>query len=509
MEITLDQAIEKIKQLESENANLSLNLKLLSQKIDLLIKRIFGKRSEKIDPGQLLLDLGIPPCELIIDKPENDPTDPPKRKKRKSKSREEKLPDNLPVEEIIITPDEVKDNPDDYVCIGEETREELDIEPQRFIRRVIRRLKFKKKDDKSMPPIISPAPAQVIEKSYATPGLLSLIVINKYVNHLPLYRQSQMFKREGIDLSRQTMSEWMWKVSDWLGLLYDRLRDELITHEYLQVDESPVKYLDPGSGKCGQGYLWLYNVPTEGVLYQWHPSRAARCLDSVLDDFEGIIQSDGYSAYGAYEKERRKKIKAKKTDKEIKLAACWAHARRKFLEAMEESPVFNGWILRQIQLLYHIETELREKQHSSVLRQRTRCSSSQMVLDRINKALKKKMYQHLPQLLTGKAIAYTLNLWEELNVYVVNGQLEIDNNLVENAVRPMAIGRKNWLFFGSETAGQTSAVIYTFVENCKRLGINPYEYFKDVLSRLPTMSNKDIGQLLPANWLKARTSKAA
>ncbi len=487
-----------------------LKVKLLTQKIDLLIKRIFCKRSEKIDPGQLLLDLDITPSEIKTDEPEgDDPTDSPKRKKRKLKPRSEKLPEDLPTEEIVITPDEVKENPDDYICIGEETREELDVQPQQFIRRIIKRLKFKKKDDRSAPPVIAPAPAQLIEKSYATAGLLTYIVINKYVNHLPLYRQEQMFKREGIELSRQTMSEWMWKVADWLGLLYNQLKEELLRHKYFQIDETPVRYLNPGGGKCSQGYLWIFNVPGIGVIYQWHPSRAAKCLDSVLENFEGTIQCDGYSAYGAYEKERCRKVKAKVTEKEINLAACWAHARRKFLEAMEESPGFTKWILRQIQLLYRIETELREKQHTAVLRQRTRCSSSRMILDRTNRALKKKMHQHLPQSKTGRAIAYTLNLMDELTVYAENGQVEIDNNLVENAVRPAAIGRKNWLFFGSETAGQTSAIIYTFVENCKSLGINPREYLTDVLSRLPEMSNQNLDELLPANWLALRTVKAA
>ena len=319
------------------------------------------------------------------------------------------------------------------------------------------------------------------------------------MDHLPLYRQEQILRtRHGIDLSRQTMCDWVRIAADWLTPIYNHIRDELRQGGYLQVDETPVRYCGEEGGGSHPGYLWVYHHPGKDVLFEWHTSRAATCMDEMLRNFRGTVQSDGYSAYASYAKGRN----------DIQLSCCWAHARRKFKENSDESRVQAGWLLRQIAQMYHIESELRGK--GPRLRQAVRSAQSGMLLARIEKMLRLKLSQHRPASGIGHAIAYTLSLWPQLLRYRDDGRLEIDNNLVENAIRPTAIGKKNWLFIGHPEAGDRSAIIYTLLENCKRLGINPREYLHDVLSRLPAMTNWQTQSLTPRNWLAAaRKSRAA
>lgn len=268
-----------------------------------------------------------------------------------------------------------------------------------------------------------------------------------------------------------------------------------------------MRYCLREGGGSGQGYLWLFHHPGGEVLYEWHTSRATDCLDTMLEDFQGTVQSDGYSAYTSYEKKRRKLISEKKSSKPIDLAACWAHARRKFHEALEECPAQAGWILHQVGLMYQIERDLRGK--GPELRSSVRAGSTGMILARLKMVLKHKLTAHRPSSQMGKAISYTLSLWPQLLRFRDDGRLEIDNNLVENAVRPTALGKKNWMFIGHPEAGQRSAIIYTLLECCKRRGINPQEYLCDVLSRIPAMTNQQTWSLTPANWLASRRKSQA
>lgn len=299
------------------------------------------------------------------------------------------------------------------------------------------------------------------------------------------------------------MSGWMWTIADWLTLIYDEMKLEVLETQYLQVDETVIKYLAPGTGRAQQGYLWVYHAPGTGVVFDWHPGRSAACLNSMLDGYNGSIQTDGYRAYQTYNSRR-----IENGQPALIMFACWAHARRYFYEAKDES-YFSRWMLRQIQLLYQVESRLREKNAGPALREAVRQAESRMILNRINKALKAKLHTHLPKSLTGKAIGYTLHLWKELARYPEDGRVEIDNNLVENAIRPTAIGKKNWLFFGSENAGKQSAILYSILETCRKLNINPYEYLTDVLSRLPHITNQQVRELTPAKWLQAKKKMAA
>ena len=245
------------------------------------------------------------------------------------------------------------------------------------------------------------------------------------------------------------------------------------------------------------------------MLYEWHTGRGADCLEEMLEEFGGTVQTDGYGAYDSYVKKRRLQIAEGEDKPPIVPAACWAHARRRFHEALAECPTQAGWVMRQIQHLYRIEAELREAGAGPALRAAVRASQSLMVLRRIEKALRLKLTAHRPTSQMGKAIGYTLSLWEPLLVYVNDGRIEIDNNLVENAIRPTAIGKKNYLFFGHPEAGERSAILYTLLENCRREGINPQEYLQDVLARRITTPLSKIGELTPANWAATRRAKAA
>jgi len=494
----MDFTEENFKQLQAKNARLEVELHYLNLKLRAALGKLFGSSSEKISPDQLALMFGedsVVPESPEAEAEEEEVATP--RKKRNLKPRSERLPDNLPIEEVVIEPEEVLAEPEAFKRIGEEVVEELDVVPTRFFKRRIIRPKYVRIDNRELPPVIAPALKRIIDNSYASVGLLVSIVLAKYCDHLPLYRQAQIFKtRFGIPISRQTMGDWMYRLAQMLAMIYEAIRDEIRTESYLQIDETPVHYQNPGNGKCSQGYLWPYHAPGKAVFFEWHTSRASTCLDKTLKDFKGIVQSDGYSAYGAFKKRH--------PHAEIKYAACWAHARRKFHEAQNESP-FAARMLQEIQELYIIEAELRDDPTKD--RRAVRQKESLPILHRIGLQLQAEQAKHRPKSQTGKAINYTLRLWSKLLIYTEHAEVEIDNNLVENAIRPTAIGKKNWLFFGSADAGKTSAIFYTLIETCRKLGINSNEYLRDVASQLPQMTNQTAKHFTPAAWKATRDAQ--
>jgi hypothetical protein len=324
-----------------------------------------------------------------------------------------------------------------------------------------------------------------------------------------------MFARMGVHLHRKTLCDWTLLASDWLAIIYREIQYEHWRALYRQIDETPIEYLKPGSGKAQTGYLWTSNIPGGSVFYHWHEGRNTDGMTGLFEDVERtdeaatpaleyqpllrIIQCDGYVVYPSWAKDKAW----------IKLMGCHSHMRRKFFEATEQSPRLVAWILRQIAHLYHIEKRLREAKAGPALRQAVRAGESQMIHRRLKKAIDKLALRRsiLPKSKLGKAVRYAINQWSNLEVYLNDGRVEICNNLVENAIRPTKLGAKNWLFIGNEESGQKCAILYTIVENCRRLGINPKEYLTDVLTRLPAMLAKDAITLTPANWLKARNGK--
>lgn len=467
-------------------------IKLLNQKIDLLVRRVFGTSSEKLDPGQLewegLLGKTEPSGSSEATITEGDETE--KRScRQKPREKRPRLPEHLPVEEERIEPLEVQADPTQWKQIGEEVTEQLDYQPAIYVRRRIIRPKYVSLKDRQDAPVIAPLPPMLQERCLATAGMLANVVVSKYGDHLPLYRQEQILQRRyGIPISRQTLDSWVMLVADWMQPIYQQIKTTVMEEGYIQVDETPIRYLEPGNGKTRQGYFWTVSRPGQSTIYHWHPGRGAEALEKVIPkSYTGVIQCDGYAAYGAYARE-----------KSIELAACWAHVRRKFFEAKDQDWRME-WVLKKIGHLYRIERRLREIQAGPVLREATRAWQARPVLKRIGHMLEKwnRTHRFLPKSGAGEAINYTLNLWNQLEVYLTDGRIDIDNNHVENAIRPTAVGKKNWLFIGAEQAGQSSAILYTIIEECRRLGLNPQTYLTEVLKRLPTATNRMIHTLTP------------
>jgi transposase len=488
--------LQRLAVLEKENA-------LLRQKIDALVRRLFGARSERLDPAQLLLllqGLEEPPGKA----PEPVAEEATRRSKAPSPPRERgpRVPAHLPVLEEVIEPEPVKAAPEQWRRIGEEVSERLDYEPARFLCLRTVRPKYVRRADPDAVPIVAPLPESILERGIVAPGLLAQIVVAKYCDHLPLYRQEAIYwSRHQVWLPRQTMAEWVGLAAQWLQPIYHEIRREVIGSGYVQIDETPIRYLAPGEGKTRLGYLWVCGAPRGEVIFHWETSRAAACLDNLLpEDFRGTVQCDGYEGYDAF---------ARRRGEAIVLAGCMAHVRRKFNEASTQAPRAAAWVLRQLQLLYAIEKELRDARAGPRLRGAHRASSSRMVIERLHRALvrMKATHRYLPQSLMGKAIDYALGQWPSLKIFLRDGRLEIDNNLIENAIRPTAIGKKNWLFIGEAQAGQRSAIIYTVVESCRRQDIDPFAYLRDLFTRLPTATNWQIKDLTPSAWARAHRSE--
>lgn len=493
----LEQALKALGALQREN-------RLLREKVNLLLRRVFGASSEKMDLAQLQLllsgtELVEPAAEQKAEAPKlKAPVQAPR------KAKLPRLPDNLPLVEEIIDPEAVKAAPEQFRQIGEEVSEQLDYEPARYFRRRLVRRTYVSRTEPEKAPVTAPLPPILQERCIATPALLAQVVVSKYCDHLPLYRQEQILaRRYGINLPRQTLARWVELASEWLTPIYQQIKTGVMAGGYVQLDETPIDYLEPGAGRTLKGYLWTGSRPGGDVFFDWHPSRAGECLDTVVPvDFQGTVQCDGYDGYNRL---------AQRSGKEIKLAYCWAHVRRKFNDAIEGTPRTAGWLIQQIQLLYRIESKLREQRAGPALRQAVRASQSRPVVERIKKAcaLLVRSKRFLPQEALSRAMAYALAQMPGLGVYLQDGRIEIDNNLVENAIRPTALGKKNWLFIGEAQAGDRSAIIYTVIESCRRRDIDPYAYLKDLLTRLPGMTIQQVPEVLPGVWGKPQPLRKA
>jgi transposase len=482
--------LERIAALENENA-------LLRQKIDLLVRKLFGAQSEQLDPAQLLLLLqgmdepGKAPEPVVAEAPRRSRVPSPPRE------RGPRLPEHLPVIEEVIVPEPVKAAPADWRRIGEEVSERLDYEPARFLRRRTVRPKYVQRGVLDAVPIVAALPDSLLERSLVTPGLLAQIVVSKYCDHLPLYRQESIYwTRHQVWLPRQTMAEWVELAAEWLQPIYQHIQQGVLSQGYVQVDETPIRYLAPGHGRTKLGYLWTCSDPRGDVIFHWETSRAATCLEKIIPvDFCGTLQCDGYEAYDCF---------ARRRGDQIVLAGCLAHVRRKFYEAREQAPKVAGWILRHLQHLYALESQLRQARAGPKLRALERERTSRPVLERLHRALLRLKLKHrfLPRSLMGRAIDYALAQWPALLVFLGDGRIEIDNNRVENAIRPTAVGKKNWLFVGEAAAGDRGAIIYTIIESCRRRGIDPFAYLREVFTRLPSMTNWQVKDLTPEAWAK-------
>lgn len=490
-EPTIEELFKKLEERDKVIAQLTAENILLRQKVDKLSRMIYGTKSEPFNPNQPDFFEVVPFSAQETGTFEEKPTHERKKKSKRSCG----IPENLPVEETIIDPLEVQLQPEAYKQIGEEVSEQLDYTPGAFHKvRTVRR-KYVRKNTVDAKPVIAPLPPKLQDGCLAGPGLLASIAVSRYVDHLPFYRQENIFKtRHGIYIPRQNMARWMDMVADRLEPIYNILKDEVLGGFYIQMDESPIRYLSPGAGKAPLGYVWVTSRPGGNTIYHWKTSRSADCIREILrEDFEGILQTDACAVYGSFAKERPK----------VKMAGCMAHVRRKFYEAYDQAPALGNFILSHIGELYDVERSLKKRRAGPALRESERHAASRQILSRMRN-MKPKF---LPQSNAGKAIRYALGVWDSLLVYLDEGCVEIDNNLIENSIRPTAVGKKNWLFVGAAEAGKKAAILYTLVESCRRLGIDPHAYLHDVLTRLPRTTNHTILALTPENWVKARNAK--
>ena len=341
---------------------------------------------------------------------------------------------------------------------------------------------------------IAPLPPQVIEQGQAGAGLVAHVLLSKFVDHQPLYRQQQRFARLGVNFPRQTLGDWVEKGAAWLQPLVREMKRELLAGDYLQVDETPVRVLDPDvPDRCATGWLWVAGVPRGEVFFEFLPGRGKEHAQALLGDFQGYLQRDGYGVYSSLAKD----------DPGLLGVGCWAPARRKFVAALEERPKEAGVIVTELRKLYLIERHARDEGLTAEQRKRLRTEKSAPILAALKPQLEALLPGSLPQSPLGKAVKYALAEGEPLNRYLEDGRLEIDNNLTENAIRPSAIGKKNWLFIGHPDAGWRSAVLYAIIASCQRHGLEPWEYLRDVLQRLPALKQSELLSLLPRNWKPA------
>lgn len=486
---------------------------ILRQNIDALVRRIFGSSSEKLDPGQELFDFATAAATSEAPAAPGPPIELPKNRKKAAKTRAPRIPAHLPIEREEIIPAQVQLDPEAFRRMGEEISEQLHFKRAEFFRKQVVRGKYVRIDNPVAPPVIAPLPPCLQERCIASPGLISEVIYNRFVLHLPYYRQIEMFNAMGVNFHRKTLCDWALLGSDWLDIIYREIQYEHWRSSYRQLDETPIRYLQPGTGKAQTGYLWTSNIPGGSVFFHWHEGRDAKGIDALfaedpenfadlsdeeIENLTAVIQCDGYQVYRSRAEKRRW----------LKLIGCQAHMRRKFFEAQDQAPKLIAWILHQIALLYQIEERLRETKAGPALREAVRASESRMIHRRLHKVIIKLSARGiLPRTKLGKAITYALNQWQYLEGYLTDGRVEIDNNLVENAIRPTKLGQKNWLFVGNGESGRKCAILYTIVENCRRLKIDVREYLTDILTRLPAMKSSEASILTPAAWHKARCGK--
>jgi transposase len=490
--------IEKQKALElleiQQQKNTSLNFEL-----EKLRKYIFGSKSEKLplktfDANQInLFDLGTTQqqkeelSEVAVEKAKKEPA----KKREKGKGRM-KLPENLRREIIIIEPTE---DITDCVKIGEEVTEVLELIPAEFYVKQYVRPKYARACGEGV--IIGELPERMIDKGIPSESVIAQMSIDKYVYGMPLHRQIDKYRRLGVNIPASTASDWQMKAWRHLVPLWELLKLLVLQQKYLQADETPFKVQDRDhKNGIHQGYMWLYHAPAEKlVLFDYQKGRNATGPKIMLEEYSGIIQTDGYSVYES--------LFAHHAD--IVLVYCMAHARRKFVDALKYDKERATYVLEKMQVLYALEQQMRDEGNNWEERTKLRQAKATPVLEELKEWMLQQLPQVLPKSPLGIALAYTLPRWEGLSAYAMHGQIEIDNNLAENAIRPIAIGRKNYLFAGSHQAAEMTAAMYSFMATCKKNGVDELEWLKDVFERVQTIKHKDLYKLLPNNWEKYRT----
>jgi len=467
----------------------------LQFQLDELKRLIFGAKSERyisnIHPSQLsLLDVATEESEMdastiTIQKHERKQSD-----KIENRPVRSPFPDTLTREEIIIYPDGY-DASTTEKPIGEEVTEVLEEIPGKFFVKRYVRLKFAVKKGGV---VIGNLPSRPIEKGLLGELLLTRILVDKYVDHLPLYRQQQRFTRAGITLASSTLGDVPRQCCELLDPLYNELIKQTLQSNYLQADETPHPVQDSKvKGKTHRGYLWVYrSVEKRLVLFDYQKGRGREGPQELLKNYTGFLQTDGYAVYDDFRNRNG-----------ITLLGCMAHARRYFEKALSNDKVRAEYFIAKVQVLCAVERNIRDEKLTDEQITALRLKESLPVLNELEVWLKENVIQVTPTAPIGKAIAYTLSRWTKLTDYVKHPFLEIDNNLVENAIRPTVIGRKNYMFAGSHEGAIRSAMIYSFFGSCKMNNINPNEWLADVLLKISDTKQSQLYTLLPNYWEKS------
>ncbi|MGI6284869.1 IS66 family transposase [Neomoorella humiferrea] len=495
---------EQCRWLEQQNAELTAKLNWFMEQFRLSKKRQFGISSERTEPlpEQLLLfneaevearpEVGEPDLETIT------------YQRHKTRTRREMNMEDLPVEVV-----EHRLSEEEQVCpacggplheMSTEIRQELKIIPAQV--KVVKHVRYVyscrrcEREEISTPVVTAPMPVPVLPGSPVSPSLLAYIMTQKYGAGLPLYRQEQQFKGLGIDLSRQTMANWVLHgANTWLTHIYDRLHEHLLKRDILHADETTLQVLqEPGREATTKSYLWLYRTGRDGpsiVLYDYQTTRAGKHPCRFLKGFKGYLHVDGYDGYNGLTN--------------VTLVGCWAHARRKFDEALKalpedkrNKPVAAREGLEYCNRLFAIEHELKDKTPEE--RHHLRQVRSKPVLDEFLTWLKKQKAQVLPKSAFGRAVYYCLDQWDKLVAFLQDGRLELDNNRSERSIKPFVIGRKNWLFANTPRGAKASAITYSIIETAKENGLNPFHYLIYLFEKLPNLDLQDkdaLDELLP------------
>lgn len=469
---------------------LILTVVKITHELEQLKRLVFGSRHERFvpttPPEQLALGLEIAPAQppaSVLEKIEY--TRKKKEATQKVHTGRMKLPANLPREQVIIEP---KEDITGWTKIGEEITEELERIPGKLFVRQYVRPKYAKPDGEGV--VIGELPARPIDKGIAGPGLLAQIIIDKFTDHLPVHRQVQRFEREGLKLPASTLTDWISGTCSLLRPLYEVHRKLVLSSNYLQADETPIKVLDKDKkGTTHRGFHWVYHAPQEGlVLFDYREGRGREGPTECLKGFKGFLQTDGYAVYEDFGNKPG-----------VTLLNCMAHARRKFDEAKGNDLTRASYVLTEMQKLYALERQARDNELSHDDLYQLRQQQAVPILDDLKTWMLENYKAVLPQSTIGQALHYSLQRWDKLCVYTMDGRLHIDNNLVENTIRPVAIGRKNYLFAGSHNGARRAAMLYSLLGTCKINDVNPFDWLRHVLNVISTHPINKLHQLLPNN----------
>jgi transposase len=493
----LEAARQRIAELEEQLAE-------TRRQLDVLARIVFGRKSERTPPppipGQMDLELGLENAAIEHAPPL------PKKQRRKGgsrkgrKTRTARLPEHIPVQEHTILPPEVKADPEGWREIRREETEFLERIPRQLLRIRIVRPVCVRKDQPLAAPVCAPAPAQVVPGGFLGPGFLADMILGKFLHHLPLYRQAQILEWEdGVELSLATMCQNVGAVADVVSPVVRCMEANMWAGGYVQMDLTPMRCLageKPGGSFLGQ--MWVAAEPGGDVIFTWDKSKAALVAERIVPEgFAGTLQCDGSSEIACFLAGGKGRTRQPPP---IRRAGCWAHVRRNFFEAAKAGCLIARWLLTIINVLYRIEDVARKGNFSAEQRLALRQKRGKRVIDGFRRRIDATLAKVRPKSPVGRACLYALGQWESLLVYLDDGRIEIDNNGVENAIRPSAVGKKNFLFIGHVGAGQRAATFYSLLGSCLRRDINPRAYLQWLFERLPTATNQTVRELTPAAY---------